>query len=179
LPGIAVALAVWCGATITSATAGDALDLGDAIKATFVYKFVPFVSWPPNAFSSPQTPFEICLSGQDSVADIIERLAAGQVAGTRRVVVRRLSTGQPASGCQILYLANADPHLAEVEMHYPVLTITDGATDNSHGLINFVIEDNHVRFDVDDAAAREANLAISSKLLALAHNVVTSPAHGS
>ena len=38
-------------------------------------------------------------------------------------------------------------------------------------MISFVIEDNHVRFDIDDAMAAEGGLAISSKLLGLAHAV--------
>lgn len=40
-----------------------------------------------------------------------------------------------------------------------------------HGVISFVIEANHVRFDIDDAEAGQDGLVISSKLLGLAHAV--------
>lgn len=54
----------------------------------------------------------------------------------------------------------------------PVLTVTDEATHPAdRGIISFVIADNHVRFDIDDAAAAQSGLVISSKLLSLAHAV--------
>jgi hypothetical protein len=41
----------------------------------------------------------------------------------------------------------------------------------AHGVISFVVIANHVRFDIDNAAAEDAGLRISSKLLSLAHAV--------
>jgi hypothetical protein len=38
-------------------------------------------------------------------------------------------------------------------------------------MISFVIEANHVRFDIDDASAAQGGVVISSKLLSLAHAV--------
>jgi hypothetical protein len=57
----------------------------------------------------------------------------------------------------------------------PVLTIgeTPGFARNG-GIINLILEDNKVRFEVNVAAAKEAELNISSRLLALAR-IVQSP----
>ena len=44
--------------------------------------------------------------------------------------------------------------------------VTDGA--NAPGMINFVLKDNRVRFIVDDDAAAQSGLTISSKLLSVA-----------
>jgi hypothetical protein len=52
----------------------------------------------------------------------------------------------------------------------PVVTVTDSGL-KTHGVISFLIESNHVRFDIDDAAAAQSGLVISSKLLGLAHAV--------
>jgi len=49
-----------------------------------------------------------------------------------------------------------------------VLTVTDGGRGGDVGIIQFVMEDGHVRFDIDEAAARASGLSISSKLLSLA-----------
>ena len=58
----------------------------------------------------------------------------------------------------------------------PVLTVTDVASNaQSHGIINFVTENNHVRFDIDEQAASDNGLAISSKLLNLARSVKPRP----
>ena len=54
----------------------------------------------------------------------------------------------------------------------PVLTVTDAATDaGAHGIVNFVIEGNRVRFEIDLNAAAENHLMISSKPLDLAVRV--------
>jgi hypothetical protein len=54
----------------------------------------------------------------------------------------------------------------------PVLTIgeTAGFAKNG-GIINLVLEDNKVRFEVNVRAAKDADLNISSRLLALARIV--------
>ena len=64
------------------------------------------------------------------------------------------------------------PHLGEaiqVLKGAPVLTIgeTPGFARNG-GIINLILEDNKVRFEVNVQAAKDADLNISSRLLALA-----------
>jgi hypothetical protein len=46
------------------------------------------------------------------------------------------------------------------------LVVTDGAA--TAGIIHFVVRDNRVRFTVDDEAAAQSGLAISSRLLNVA-----------
>ena len=51
----------------------------------------------------------------------------------------------------------------------PVLTVTDSQDNGGpKGIINFVIEEGHVRFEINDATASANGLTISSKLLSLA-----------
>jgi len=58
----------------------------------------------------------------------------------------------------------------------PVLTITDEVSeDAAKGMINFVIADDRVRFEIDAAAAARSGLPISSKLLDVALSVRTKP----
>ena len=52
----------------------------------------------------------------------------------------------------------------------PVVTVTDSGLPG-RGLISFVMQDNHVRFDIDAAAAEKNGIRISSKLLDLARTV--------
>jgi hypothetical protein len=42
-------------------------------------------------------------------------------------------------------------------------------------MINFVVENSRIRFEINDAAARRAGLKISSKLLALARPAAAKP----
>ncbi len=58
----------------------------------------------------------------------------------------------------------------------PVLPVTDAS--DTPGMIDFVLVQGHVRFRADDAAAAEAGLTISSKLLDLATSVKPRAAKG-
>jgi hypothetical protein len=58
----------------------------------------------------------------------------------------------------------------------PILTIGDApGFARRGGIINFMLEDNKVRFEVNVEAAKHAVLNISSRLLALA-KITTQPA---
>ncbi len=147
-----------------------------AVKATFLPKFAPFVQWPTAAIGPPGTPLVICVQGDDPVAALAERAATGQVAWSRPLAVRRLAIIGPNSGCHIVYIAGSAAQplgqaLAALR-RAPVLTITDaGAAKGGRGMIDFALTGNRVTFDIDDAAAAESGLVISSKLLGLARSV--------
>jgi hypothetical protein len=176
------AMAVWltlaCGAG--SARGEDAESLALAVKATFLYKFQPFVTWPAEAFPSPAAPFTLCIVGKHPFGILLDRVIDGQRAGDREVVARRLAKISPDDHCQIMYVGADDPAIAkELQLPVagmPVLTVTDSIADASaKGIINFVVAGNRVRFEIDDAAARRSGLQISSKLLSLAVSVRAAP----
>ena len=53
-----------------------------------------------------------------------------------------------------------------------VLTVTDGSQPSQPaGIVNFVVRDNRLRFEIDAETAEAAHLRISSKVLALAVSV--------
>lgn len=163
-----VALALSC---IGAAASRDE-SLEYAVKATFLYKFMSFVDWPATAFESPSSPVVLCIVGNDPVARLIDRAAAGQRAGNRPIVVRHLAAVTRESGCHEVYAGIAAPQkLAAFEAlrGTPVLTIGDGGLDG--GMIGFAIQDNRVRFDIDDGAAAASGLTIRSQLLDLARSV--------
>ncbi|HEY6578279.1 MAG TPA: YfiR family protein, partial [Rhizomicrobium sp.] len=81
-------------------------------------------------------------------------------------------------GCQIFYFRREDPggvQMAQNLQNRPVLTVTNGVGAPAPAIIAFVVENGHVRFDIDDAAAARAGLAVSSNLLALARSVRRAP----
>jgi hypothetical protein len=146
------------------------------VEATYLYKFAPFVDWPAAAYQSATSPVNLCVVGDDPVASVVGKAAAGQSVGPRPLVVRHLALAEPDAGCQIMYIAGSDAQSVAqalaVMKSAPVLTVTDEAAHPAdRAIISFVVADNHVRFDIDDAAAADAGIVISSKLLGLAHSV--------
>jgi hypothetical protein len=152
------------------------------IKATYLYKFAPFVNWPPSIAASPA--FALCVVGDDPVSAAIDQAVRGQSVDGKPLIVKHLPVAAPDSGCQVMYIAGSDAQsvaqaLAAMKAA-PVLTVTDQATHPAdRGIVSFVIDANHVRFDIDKAAAAQSGLVISSKLLGLAHNVKPRTTEGS
>lgn len=147
-----------------------------AVKAAFLYKFGSFVEWPATAFASPASPFLLCVVGEDPFGAALDKAVSGQQIARRPVEVRRLKTVKPDSGCHIVYLAASETQrlaqIIEALRGSSVLTVSDGRSSGATtGIINFVIKDDRVRFDIDDEAAAQNRLAISSKLLGVALSV--------
>jgi hypothetical protein len=142
-----------------------------AVKAAYLYKFAPFVEWPPTAFASAASPFQLCVLGQDPFGAKLDQAVSGQRVGGRPVAVRRIERVDAGSGCHVLYLGASRKQTAEEALRavrgLPILTVTDGEREVG-AIIRFVVKDNRVRFEIDTAAAAANHVTISSKLLALA-----------
>jgi hypothetical protein len=152
----------------------DGASLEHAIKATYLFKFAPFVTWPPSELQ--KNTFDVCLNGADGVTKLAPDAAAGQQINGKPITVRNLADGENPEHCQILYVANsaaAGGTLAAARGK-PILTVTDGLPSD-HGIIGFTIVQGHVRFDIDTGLAAGAGLSISSKLLSLANAVTPAP----
>jgi len=146
--------------------------LEDAVKATYVYKFAPFVSWPTPLGASE--PFVICSMGSDRVTALLPGITAGQRIDNHPIQVRAVAAEGDLSACRILYVANdAAGASALVGVRgKPILTITG---DGGGAVIQLVNIERHVSFDIDDKLASESGLRISSKLLDLARKVERAP----
>ncbi|CAN5173537.1 hypothetical protein BH11PSE2_BH11PSE2_11570 [soil metagenome] len=145
------------------------------VKAAFLFKFGSFVDWPPVAFGQPTGPLIVCVVGRDPFGETLDRTVQGATVGARTVSVRRLSTVNERSGCNIAFLGgSAEQSIADsvkALASAPVLTVTDDARPMARGKINFLIRENHVRFEIDQKSASASGLTISSKLLNLAVSV--------
>lgn len=167
-----IALLVSSAAVVTAAESGAP---EYAIKATYLYKFGPFVRWPDSAFASAASPFNICLAGSDPFGAQLDNAVRGEQIGTHPIAVQRLAAAAP-TGCHVLYIAGSADVIAEMLKQVkgqPVLTVTESDREPGRaGIINFVIEGNRVRFQVDNKSAAENDLVLSSKLLSLASLVI-------
>lgn len=151
----------------------DSLEL--SVKAVYLLKIQSFVTWPPQAFASPDAPFTLCIAGPDPFGELIDRTVADQRFGRRPILVRRLAAPTSDAPCQMLYVAPSEPRLVRAALESvrgrPVLTVTDSAEADAQGMIDFVTIDERVRFAIDDGEAARAGIGISSKLLSLAVSV--------
>lgn len=145
-------------------------NLENAVEAAYLAKFSPYIEWPPASFQDATAPIKLCVLGPDPFGSALDRAAAAQRDG-RVVSVLRLASPDLAASCQMVFVA--DPEAARslpagLETQ-PVLTVSD--SDAVPAMIRFVVVQNHVRFVIDDGAARRSGLRISSRLLNLAVTV--------
>jgi hypothetical protein len=149
------------------------------IKAGFIYNFAQLVQWPSAAFSQADSPIVIGILGTDPFGATLDRVIENKKLDGRNLIVKRLKWAKELKelkDCNILFVSSSEKeHIAEVVnivKWLPILTIgeTPGFATRG-GIINLTLEGNKVRFEVNIEAAKQANLNISSRLLALARIV--------
>lgn len=160
------------------------------IKAGFIYNFANLVEWPSASFAQADSPIVITILGEDHFGATLDRVLEGKKVNGRPFVIKRfhsvadlVRSGASLKECQVLYVSSSEmPHINEVIQlvkGLPVLTIGEvPGFARSGGVINLVLQDNRVRFEVNVEAAKQAELNISSRLLALARIVPSAGAEG-
>jgi len=147
----------------------------DAVKAAFLPRFARYVAWPPPALPAPGAPFQLCLIGRDPFGRLLDQAAASELIDGHGVAVRRLTSIGQAGACHLVFVQGAagtdTARLLLALRDRPVLTVTDARAGPQRGMIHFTIVGGRVRFFIDEAAAAERGLTISSRLLALAAGV--------
>jgi len=147
------------------------------VKAAFLYNFIKFVDWPQP--SKPvQEPLLICVIGDDPFGASLDKIVEGKHANGRSLQVRRFNRADDAKSCEIAFVsASEKTHLRSIlEALKGANTLTVGDTPRfaeMGGVINLVLQDNLVHFEINVDAARSHGLTISSRLLGLARIVRT------
>ena len=145
------------------------------IKAGFIYNFAKLVEWPSYAFANPAQPIVIGVLGNETFAETLERAVDGKKVEAHPFLIKRLKLTKEIKECvcHMLFIASAESshhdEVIQLLKNSSVLTIaeTPGFAKQG-GIINFVLEDSKVRFEVNVEAAKQAGLNISSRLLSLA-----------
>ena len=142
------------------------------VKAAFLYNFITFTEWPADAFSSSDGPYVIGVMGDDPFGSVLDQIVTGEQIKSRPLVVRRFKRLEDMHRVHILFLSPSEAHhLPEVLRWLKgqrILTVSDipGFAEAGGG-IEFV-SDTRIKLVINPTALREANLAVSSKLLRLA-----------
>jgi hypothetical protein len=167
-------------AGVGSARAQSPGTLERQVKAAYLYKFAGYIQWPAGAQPLPDQPFVIGVVGDDDTAVELRALVRGRTVDGRPIEVRSIDDGVVPEGLHLLFLARGHTEVAErVAALTPppaMLVVTDSPGALKHGaMINFVLADGHLRFEISLPAAERAGLSLSSRLLAVAQTVMRNP----
>jgi hypothetical protein len=141
------------------------------LKSAFIYNFATFIDWPAGMGKS----LTLCVAVPQEAMKYFSALEGKRV-GNMVVTVRRLTQDDSAEGCRILFVAESESGsfedwLSEVDDEQ-VLTVAESEAWLKKGVvIDLMIQDKRVVFDVNVDAARGEGITINSRLLRLARKV--------
>lgn len=160
--------------TTHAADAGGSVER--QVKAAYLYKFASYVDWPDVSLPQADSPFVIGVLGDEQLADELERAVAGRMVKGHPVTVRKLRHSDQVNGVQMLFIGQAETsrlsELIAAAREQSILTVTDSEDAHARGsMINFVVVDDRLRFEVALKPAALAGLRISALMLASAYKV--------
>jgi hypothetical protein len=145
------------------------------VKATYLYNFSQFVQWPPHSTPASNS-FDICVLGQDPFGSALNTVLANETIAGKRAAVKRIPTPQDAVNCRVLFISSSESGRVKEILttlgSASILTVSDlPQFVERGGMLQFLLMDDRVRFEVNLVAAERAGLSLSSELLKVAINV--------
>lgn len=180
-----VCVAIWAGtiAATVSAFSGPVAQAQTSeyeVKAAYLFNFGKFIRI--SGSPEPQhSTFDICILGRDPIGRAMDDIVANESIDNRPVRVARISDATQGRKCDIVFIS---PYEADsIREDLAVLDGADALTVSDApdflelgGMIQFVLEGDHVRFEVNLDAVERTHLVLSSELLRVAAAVKGKPA---
>jgi len=140
-------------------------------KATFTLNFIRYIGWPE---SSMKGDFVIGVLKNKEVAEQLREQAAGKKFGFQDVIIKEFKTVEEVGPCQVIFVGayanfakNAPPIISKSGRNTLIITEAEGATEFG-SVINFVIREDKLKFELHKVNAGKCGLQISSKLEGMA-----------
>ncbi len=140
----------------------------DKVQAAFIYKFIQFIEW-PTEIEKESNKFKIGIYGKSNMEELLQTFSGEKVNG-RFLEIHPVKNLNDLKKCHIIFISPSEAsklnEILEALNGSSILTISrmkDFALKG--GMINFYVNEERVRFEINPEPARNAGLKISSKLL--------------
>lgn len=177
----AVPALIWCtlAAFLSAGAAHAQQSVEYKIKAAYLLNFAKFVEWPTNRFPSATSPITVGVLGKDPFGADLDRIMAGRLIEGRKFEIIRAAEPEASLVCHIVFVSSSErrrsPQIIESLHKANVLTVGEHEQFlQQGGIIRFFLHndplrsESTVRFEINPAAAQQAGVRISSKLLHIA-----------
>lgn len=144
------------------------------VKAAFLLNFTKFVDWPAASFANPDSPIAICILGKDPFGPVLDEIVQGETVNARKVTVQRISQPPGPRTCHVVFVGEPGKETSKKlsGLGRGVLTVGEGdGFLRDGGMVALVVDNRRVRFDINQAAATNAGLSLSARLLNVARTV--------
>ncbi len=136
-------------------------------KAVFTLNFIRYIGWPDDA---KEGDFVIGVLQDSDIARRIDQQTGGKKFGFQTVVVKEFNSVAEMTDCQVLFVSdrsnfarNASQIKQKLGKSSLIVTESEGATENG-AMINFVVRNEVLKFEIHKGNASSAGLQISSRL---------------
>jgi len=140
-------------------------------KSAFMINFIRYVGWPVEA---KEGDFIIGVLKNKAIAQHLKSQTTGKKFGFQNIIIKEFSNVDEVTNCQIIYVSNivnfAKKYSEIVTKlnNKNTLIITDqNGTTRDGAMINFVVVDNKLKFEVSSANAEKFGLKLSSSLVSM------------
>ncbi|HON18429.1 MAG TPA: YfiR family protein [Salinivirgaceae bacterium] len=143
-----------------------------AMKALYIERFTQFIDWPNNQNSSF---FIIQIADDYELYELMKNQFSNYRIKDRPIKITFSNFISDSEIPHILYIGNemSLPSLLKKTNRQPILTVAHGEDLCNEGvMINFVLYENRLRFEINETAIRESSLYINFRLLNMAIKVV-------
>jgi hypothetical protein len=146
------------------------------VKAAYLFNFSRFVEWPAKTAETANDSFAICVLGRDPFGTALNTTVARETVAGKNVVAKQILSPQDADHCRVLFISSSEDRrlkqILDVLGTASILTVSDLPRFTERGgMVQFVLAENRVRFEVNSAITERAGLTLSSELLKVAVNV--------
>lgn len=136
-------------------------------KAMFTLNFIRYIGWPEAA---KQGDFVVGVVRDKELADWLRDQSAGKKFGFQEVVVKEFRSAEEVVDCQVVYVSanvnyskSAATIASKVKSETLIITESEGAT-NAGSMINFVVRDEKLKFELHKGNASKSGIQFSNKL---------------
>jgi hypothetical protein len=145
------------------------------LKAAFIGKFVKYVTWPVERLGENDA-LVVGVFGQDPFGDKLEAAFRNRKSGERAVAVQRFTTLEGVAAAHVLFVPEREAvrfgEVLRATKDAGVLLIGEANEFAERGgVINFYLDGDKLRFEVNTESAKRQRLKVSSDLLKLARIV--------
>lgn len=142
------------------------------VKAACLFNFGQFVEWPAAAFAATNSPLGIGVLGADPFGEYLNQIVQNETIKGRKVTIQSSRRVEDLLSCHVLFISKSEkgrlPQILAALGNTSVLTVGEVEGFAERGvMINFYLQGNKVRFEINPTAAQRQGLKISSQLLKL------------
>ncbi len=147
------------------------------IKAVYIEKITRFVTWPDSLIAKKTEPVIFAIYGHSEMTEVAEQLYQNYKIKGKEVKIKIINDLNEINSADILFISKTSDdeveRILEILDNKPILTIGDTKKYAKKGvMINFVILDDRIKFEINKTSVDKALLHFNHLLLKQAEKII-------